>query len=252
MKSNRIIWGFVALTVLTTIAVTFGTLDSHSQQKPQPTPTQQDKGFEDLSKYAVADYDAPESRDAEERDKRGRAGKRYDGQHLIIPNPHPNDGGAMLYDELPPPPLLPVAESNLIVVGKIVNANAFVSNDKRSVYTEFAISVDDVIKNDLSVNLEKGAVITTDRVGGMVRYSDGRKLIYRVAERKMLWLGGEYILFLAQDKGSPNYRLVTGYELTATNDFSQIDTGRKFDQYKGVRKSEFIETIRAEVARQPR
>lgn len=32
MKSNRIIWGIVSLVVLTTIAISFGTMSSHSQQ----------------------------------------------------------------------------------------------------------------------------------------------------------------------------------------------------------------------------
>lgn len=42
MKRNRIIWGIVSLVVLTTIAISFGTMRSHSQQDTSKTQGNQD------------------------------------------------------------------------------------------------------------------------------------------------------------------------------------------------------------------
>jgi hypothetical protein len=251
MKSNRIMWGLVSLVVLITIAVTVGSRGSHSQQGPQPTPTElPNKEYNDLSKYAVADYDAPEGRTPGERENRRLVGKRYDGEYLVQANPHSGDGGSVVHDELPRSPLLPIAGSDVIIVGKIVDASAYLSNDKGNVYTEFKVYAGEVIKNSASGKIERGAVITTDRQGGMVRYADGRKLIYKNARRKMLWRGGNYILFLAKDRESPNFKIITVYELT-DDDFYELNSGKKPDEFKQLSKSDFIERIQTEVSRQP-
>lgn len=246
MNRNRIMWGIVSLVVLMTIAIAFGTPDSHSQQKPQPTPSQQSSGYDDLSKYAIADFDAPESRNASERERRQRISERYDDQDLVLPNPHPNDGGAMVYDEMPPAPLFPVSDSDLIIIGRTISGDAFLSNNKRGVYTEFAVQIDQMLKNDTGTKLSVGVSVFTDRAGGFVRYRDGKKLIYKIAEHRMLWTNSSYLLFLSSDKQSPNYKLLTGYELVGDR-IEQLDTGRSFEEFKNMTRSNFIDMIRTAI-----
>lgn len=152
MKSNRMMWILVTLVVFTTIAVSFGTLDSRSQEKVgnqiQSTPTPDNVGYRDMTKYAVADYDEVLPTDAKECQKRKLANGRYDNQHWVIKNPHPDDGGAGLDDEKIPPPIIPAEESDLIVIGTITDVSAHMSNDKRGVYSEFTIRVKQILKND--------------------------------------------------------------------------------------------------------
>jgi hypothetical protein len=178
-------WGFVALVVLTTIAVTLGTLESRSQQKPQPTPPQTNNGgYYDLTQYAIVDYDAPEPASAKEREERRLKSQRYDGQHWVMSNPHPDDGGVSRYDEDIPPLMIPAAESDLVITGEVVGAAAFLSNDKKSVYTEFNVCIEETLKDDASNKMVKGTCITADREGGYIRYPNGQKIIYRIFNKR--------------------------------------------------------------------
>jgi hypothetical protein len=95
MKNNRIIWGFVAVLILITIAVSFGTT-SYSQKE---TPREQSNNpFGDLSKYPVADYNAPESANTAEREERRIKNKRYDKKLLVLAKPGPEDTAVIVSD----------------------------------------------------------------------------------------------------------------------------------------------------------
>jgi len=248
MKRNRIMWGFVMLVVLTTIAVTLGTLESRSQQKPQPTPTRPDNGgFNDLTKYATVDYDAPEPAGAREREERRLKSQRYDGQHWVMSNPHPDDGGVSRYDEDTPPLMIPAAESDLIITGEIVGASAYLSNDKKSVYTEFNVCIEEILKEDALNKMVKGTCIMADREGGYVRYPNGQKIIYRISTRDLPGTGRKYVLFLTTDKKSPNYAILTGYELTE-NTFIPIDRDNRPGDFTGTDMSGFVEAIRGKIS----
>jgi hypothetical protein len=63
-------WVLVLLVIFTTLAITFGTLDSRGQQvaceQTQPTPTTANR-FGDLNKYPKVIYDGVESLTAAER-----------------------------------------------------------------------------------------------------------------------------------------------------------------------------------------
>lgn len=245
MKSNRIIWGLVALVVLITIAVSFGTKNSHSQQGN--SNKQDNKGYEDLSKYAVVDYDAPEPTNATEREERKLKNKRYDNQDWVLKNPHPDDSGVGRYDEQTPPPLIPADESNLVIVGKIVKVTAHLSNDKLSVYSEFTIRVEQILKNDVSREVKQEEFIIADRAGGYVRYPNGQKVLYRLSERGLPKVGSEYVFFLTSDKQNPNYEILTLYGLKDAR-IIQLDYGRKFDDFKNASKQNFIEAVRNKIS----
>ena len=249
MKRNRIMWGFVVLVVLTTIAVSLGTLKSRSQQKPQPTPTQANNGgYYDLTKYAIVDYDAPEPAGVKEREERRLKSQRYDGQHWVMSNPHPDDGGVSRYDEDIPPLMIPAAESDLIIIGEIVGATAFLSNDKKSVYTEFNVCIEEILKEDALNKIIKGTCITADREGGYVRYGNGQKIIYRISGRDLPGAGRKYVFFLTNDKKSPNYAILTGYDVTE-NTFIPIDRDNRPGDFTGTDMSGFVEAIRGKISR---
>jgi hypothetical protein len=247
MRSNKIMWGFVFLVVLTTIAVTTGTRDSHSREKRQPTPSPPDnRGIRDPNKYAVTDYDAPEPSNAREREERKKKNKRYDEQGWVIGDPYPNTSGVGRQDEIPPPPIIPVAESDLIIVGKIIGANAFLSNDKEGVYTEFKVKIGEVLKNDTSNKAASGESVNADRAGGYVRYPSGQKVFYENSNHYLPWAGAEYVLFLARNGESASYEIVVAYELRE-NWAIPLDYGRSFDKYDMTKKV-FIESVRNEIS----
>jgi len=245
MISNQTMWALVSLVVFATISISLGTINSHSQQ--ETSKKQENKGYEDLSKYAVVDYDAPEAANLVEREDRNLKNKRYDKQYLVDKNPHPETGGVSRIDEINPPPVIPAVESDLIVIGEIVNANAHLSNDKSGIYTEFTVRVDEILKNDASRKVNQGDFIAADRAGGFVRYPNGQKVLYRISQRDLPRIGNRYVLFLTRDKQNPNYEILTGYELN-DNSFSPLDTKRHADDFKPTGKLDFIKSIRNKIS----
>ncbi len=247
MKSNRIIWGIVSLVVFITIAVTTGTLDGRSQAGfavlPKATPP-----IDEFSKYGVADYYAEETSALRERERRRRTNHRYDSQGWVQRNPHPETGKIGRHTEKEPPPMMPTDESDLIVTGRITAVAVHLSNDKSGVYSELTVKVDQVLKNNIPIDIERGSLITVDRAGGIVRYPNGQMVLYLDSEDGLPEVGREYLMFLTSDKKSENYAIRTLYELQETRTVP-LDHGRRMDDIKRMGKSDFVKVVREKLSR---
>lgn len=254
MKSNRIMWGIVSLVALITGAVSFGAFESSGREgsvpqleiTPTVTPTPEKKGTRDLSKYGSVEYSkAPEDVSA----ARVLANKRYDNQGWVFEAVHPVTGGVGRVTEEPPPPLFPIDDSTLIVVGEVIKANAFLSNDKRGVYTEFTIRVDDVLKNSDSgkTGLKK---VMADRAGGVVVYPGPQRVLYQDSDIGLPRLGSKYLFFLKKDDESPNYGIITSYDLDGSRP-RQVENIPSFEEFKDLDKTVFIEKVRNKITRSP-
>src|SRR5437762_2851751 len=97
------------------------------------------KDDRDLSKYGSVEYDKndPDRLDS----RRVTISQRYDNDHWVYSRVHPETGGVGRVKEEPPPPLIPVDESACIVIGRVGKVEAFLSNDKHGVYSEFTIKI---------------------------------------------------------------------------------------------------------------
>jgi len=86
------------------------------------------------------------------------------------------------YVDLPPfgpEPILwelPVNWSNTIVVGSVKRIQPYLSEDKRNIYTEYTISVTEVLKDAKGLSLNAASTISLDRMGGAIRLNSGRVL----------------------------------------------------------------------------
>ncbi len=253
MKSNRIIWGLVSLVILTTVAVTLGTFEGLSQEKvlgqQKLTPTPENSGYEDWSKYPLVDYNEPEPFNALEREEKKLKNKRYDNKGILSKKEPSEDEGISLTDEIPPSLAIPAIESYFVIVGEIRDAKASLSNDKRGIYSEYTVQILEILKGDGSNKAAIGTKITVDRSGGIVRYPNGKKVFYSVSGKNLPKVGSEYVLFVTSDKGtpndkrSPNYEILTGYELKDGIVYP-LDAGGRFDEFKGTKKPNFLEAIR--------
>src|SRR5436190_10634259 len=126
MSRNRIGWGLVSLLVLTTTVVSFGDLGNPAPDRStSPTPTPEIKDTRDLSKYGTVDY----SSEVPPTPDRFLANRRYDKQGWVASTVYPEVGGVGRVTEDEPPISLPIQESPVIVVGEIVKAVAYLSND---------------------------------------------------------------------------------------------------------------------------
>ena len=60
----------------------------------------------------------------------------------------------------------------------------------------------------------------------------------------------QYLLFLAADEISPNYQILTAYELKE-NRVLPLDGAYQFKIYKGKSVTEFVKTVREAIAKSP-
>ncbi len=205
---------FLGLLFLLTLANSIQTL---TKSATQSTKKSQDQTYPEYrNQFPVADYDALES-----STRVSESAALYEGGEK---NP------------------LPVDQSTMVIIGKVLDARAFLSNDKENVYSEFNVSVEDVLKKDISVSIVPGKTLLCDREGGIVRYSNGHERLYRVIEQGMPVAGRQYLLFLRADSTN-DYEILTGYELRSS-DVLPIDYSNQFQQYIGIDKTIFVQRLR--------
>lgn len=241
MNINRITWGIVSLVVLLTLLISFVPITSHSQQD-KSNKNQDTKGFGDMEKYPIADYDAPESSNASERNERREKSKRYDKRSFVIINPRPDVIMSTIYDAEPVPPALPFSESKLVVIGEILEAKASMSNDKGAVYSEYAVKIESVLKQMAGRELRTGKLIYVDRTGGRVRYPNGQTILYLYSEQGLPEAPGHgrYMFFLDNEElNGPNFKIITAYQFK-DGKVSALDHDREFD---GKDQDQFIKLV---------
>lgn len=106
---------------------------------------------------------------------------------------------------------LPVAQSNVVIVGEITDAQAHLSNDKTNVFSEFTLKVEETLKQSQK-SIAIGDSIITVRCGGGVRFPSGKTQYYRIAHQGLPSVGSRYVLFLTDS--NKRLSILTGYELT--------------------------------------
>lgn len=246
MKSNRIMWILVSIVVFATVSFSLTTLSIQEVSSEIQDKSAQEKQTraEFESQFPIAEYSPSENNNAQLRSLRTAKNKRYDKSRLVSSNIPSEPFSIIARSDHGPPRYgaLPIAESSAVVIGQILDARAFVSNNKLSVYSEFTVRIDEVLKSDSSPKLVQGGEITIDREGGMVHYPNGNKRLYFVAGKEMPRLNKQYLLFLAADEISPNYQILTGYELKENKVFP-LDGDYQFQIYKDKNITEFVKTV---------
>ena len=56
--------------------------------------------------------------------------------------------------------------------------------------------------------------MTIDRVGGHVKYPNGRRVLFRMTGLNMPQVGGRYLLFLTSKHNNEDISILTAYQLT--------------------------------------
>lgn len=192
----------------------------------------------------IADYSAPESSDAVERAKRQEKGRRYRGKRIREePQISVVSDSESLVERLKP---LPIALSDSVIIGEIRNAQAYLSDDKSGIYSEFTIRVEDVLKSS-DPSLGVGATIIAEREGGAVRFPSGHLQRYVVEGERMPKMWSRYLFFLKRNESGQDFSLLKGYELRVGKVFPLDDFSRDA-AYKGTNQDEFLNTVRRAIA----
>jgi hypothetical protein len=181
--------------------------------KAQPDIEQMRK--DSRKQFPTARYNEPEEQDLEKRAKRQMAGKRYENAGGLVDSTLPiaeDEERVLVTHEYDSVPAIPVKESELIVIGKVLEAAAHLSNNKKNVYSEFTVQIEEILR-DTTGNIKKEDSVTVDREGGFVEYINLMRRFHAVGALSMPRVGGKYILFLKNREKGPNYEIINGYEL---------------------------------------
>jgi hypothetical protein len=96
------------------------------------------------------------------------------------------------------------------------------SNDKRSIYSEFKVKVLEVVKATGAMSLRADDSIEIQRKGGAIRLRSGKVLVRGALADSMPQIGKRYLLFLKYNQDTDDFAIVTGYQLDG-NDVYRLD-----------------------------
>jgi hypothetical protein len=188
-------------------------------------------------------YDSPMSTDGI---KRPRLTENMEPVLLDLPLTHQ-----------PSEPALPIT-SDVIAIGTIRSAQAYLSSDRTSVYSEVTLDVEELLKGNQQFGPTPGT-LTADRAGGAVRFGSGKILRRGFLGKNIPVEGRRYLLFLKTNPGDESLTIVTGYELREhlvvpldgtgdkTEGFSQF---KSYQKYQNASETTLVEDVRKAIANQ--
>lgn len=233
------------LLLLTIIAFFFAgiSFQGQSQKKPVKTSLKAERIL------PIVDFDDPEQNSAELVRQRTKA-SRYDRKNSQPIEESSNVTSRVLnnhWSEGMSP--LPVSESDVVLIGSVLSAKAYLSNDKTGVYSEFRVQADEVLKSEQSI--QAGDTISVERYGGAVRFRSGYIQRYEVSGQGMPQLGQRYLFFLKRLDNEPSFKIMTGYALLGPTvmplDGSIVEEGSQeypFDKYQGLETSTLLQLVK--------
>lgn len=194
---------------------------SRGQTSPgKPKPAAELSVVQDFLKEIKATFPIVEYSSAEisEPSRKGK-GKKYGRIPVLYPNMLANTVEFVALDDWEVGLFaLPAEKSQIIVLGKVVEAAAFLSDNKEAVYSEFKIEIEKVFKNNTAEKLKPGKYIFAEREGGIVRYPTGFETWSYIASQRMPTVQNKYLFFLSHNfpNLSPQERdlyILTAYQL---------------------------------------
>ncbi len=191
------------------------------------------------------DYQTFESQDETPRQIRKVKNIRYNAWNKPVEEYNEDTEITKLYCSWAAPEAesFPAKESNAIVIGTVIGAKGYLSEDRSAAYSEYKVNVTDVLKGP--DKLAPGQIIA-EREGAKVILPTGRIITYWVMKQGTPQIGHRYMLFL---KNTPegDYFILTGYEL-AKGRVSPLDSiSGKYEFFDGNEETTFIELVRSTI-----
>jgi len=239
MLKSRNFASILFLLCFTLIALGAG-LGMPIPQTPSDKTNQPQKP--NFDRFPIVNFDAPEPDDLKLRSARRAKGRKYSKRYL----PKISESTDQLYSTADWDrglPAIPAAKSSAIVIGTVNKSEAYLTEDKTTLYSEFRVSVDTVLKNDLGSPIDTERPIIVERNGGRVRMPSGKIIVAWTSHQNMPQVGSRYVLFLTHDfeiKGDAgkDFYLLTGY-LIKDGRVSPLDDTASGRVYNDVTESSF-------------
>lgn len=258
IPSKKKILTLITVTIITAAEVTTSQVQTQNNpsQTPPQTPPRKFTGAEKAeyeSQFPVVDYEPAQSEDADKRQKRRGKNRRFDGRGMVArPETSGEDQATTRFNDwemqLPP---LPAAQSDVVVISEVLDAKAYLSNDKSGVYSEFSLRADEVLMESGEPKITPGGMIVAEREGGRVRFPSGIIELYEIAGQGMPRPGRRYVLFLKATGEEQSYSIVTGYEVLGNRILPLDKRGvgkSKFGIYRDMNLNDFLQAVRSAIA----
>ena len=246
MYISKMTWFvFVCVLVTVTLSLTvFKNPRSTAQSGQQSVRTGEQLSHEEaVARYPVAEFEEPELTDRAKRAALNERKLRHN-EHTFS-EPSPEDGAIGWFPQTNVDlPALPINESDVILVGQVLSAKAHRSENKRGIFSEFEVKVEEVLKGR-DPRVTKQTVIVVERTGGFLKYPNGRKVLFFVQGVGMPEVGARNVLFLKV--AGEGFQIVTIYELNPEG-VLPLDRGNKFQRFQGENEATFINTLRGSIA----
>ena len=161
-----------------------------------------------------------------------RCGQRYNAPDASLPElgEQSDDGlvgGDSGHSYLDP---FPFSQSDTVIVGRVTAGQTYLSDDKRDIYSEFKVSVQEA-RTVLSAerHIQSGDSVVVERYGGAIRLPPGKVLFRALRDFSMPLVGKRYLLFLKYDPSTEDFHIVTGYQLDGQHTYN-LDVHSRSDQ----------------------
>lgn len=250
----------ITVSVILVVFIGVGTtMIIHSQKQDNQNNQSQKNQLQKIQQdFPIANYNDLLPTNSEERIKREKRNKarntefeQPDDAERFMLTEERNSFYGTFPSHSPVEPAIPAKQSNAIIVGDIVSATAYLSEDKVSIYSEFEVSNFDVFKNTSPESLSSEKPIVISRDGGGVRFPSGKVIFNFLLEKPMPLVGKKYLFFLeySVQKG---FSIITAYELKQGQVFPldgvtpNGNVTRQFaghQSFKGVSEVDFLNQV---------
>lgn len=248
MKKPTPLVGLMSCLCITTILFMMA-FNSHSQNvgRPQALP------HIDFKNFPIANYNEPLPTEPRARMMREAKSKKFNSPAKAISESSTQIFTVIDWDR--GLPAFPIERSSAVVIGRVIEAKAYLSEDKTAIYSEFGVHIDSVLKNDERCPIQPESSLVVAREGGRVQLPSGKLVVSWINHQNMPKLGGKYALFLTHeyprggDAGNDFY-IITGYDLTngSVALLDDIPPGHPIAAIKGKSESSFLNELLSALA----
>lgn len=220
MRVKKTAWiAITASIALSSITLTAFYAQTNSRSKPATLSIQDHDSLKKAIRntFPKVAYDQDNASEEPTREKRSK----YDRISVLDRKSTANAEAISSIDWESGLPALPVKQSEMVLLGNIKDARAYLSANRGSVFSEFQIDVAEVFKNSTTRKLSRGDSLFVEREGGIVTFANGSETWFRLSGQKMPEVGKKYLLFISHEFpwiGNENeLYLITAYEIENDN-----------------------------------
>ena len=162
----------------------------------------------------------------------------------LIANGSQEDIQPWIVDYVGPTEPIPVAHSTAILIGTVSSGQAHIGYDRSSVYSEFKVTPQQILKQDSKVPLALSDPIVVTREGGTIKFPSGHIRHYLRLHQGFPDVGKQYIFFLwrSPDTTIKDYGVVTAYLLQDGRVYP-LDSDNQFTQFEGESSNQFLSQL---------